>query len=142
MMTNGHSSGNQMGGGYLGGGPPQPMAMQQGVGGGHPAMGQPHIHSNSASGYTTPHDMSSALMTPDLDLPLDLSAFDDFDGIGNLPATHAPSAVTPHTHHYTPQQQGQYPPQHHPLQAPPSSLPMISSGGKSATIFINNLCCI
>ena len=129
MMTNGHSTGNQMG--YYGGGPPQPMAMaQQPHMNSNPASGYgtPHIHSNSASGYTTPHDVSG-LLTPDLDLPLDFGALDELDNIGSFPPTQPTSAVTPHTHHYTPQQQQQYPPQHHPSQQP-SLHPQMHSNGK------------
>lgn len=128
MMTNGHSTGNQIG--YYGGGPPQPMAMSHMSSNpaSHPASGYgtPHIHSNSASGYTTPHDVSG-LLTPDLDLPLDFGALDDLDNIGGFPptTTQPPPTVTPHTHHYTPQQQQQYPPQHHQ----PSLHPQMHSNG-------------
>ena len=131
MMTNGHSTDI----GYYPGSGPQPMSMHDHhtpIGTPHvhsnsaSGYGTPHIHSNSASGYTTPHDVSG-LLTPDLDLPLDFCALDELDNIGGFPPTHPPSAVTPHTHHYTPQQQ--YPQQHHPPQ-PPTLHPQMNSSGK------------
>lgn len=110
MMTSGHSTGGQLG--YY---PPHQLGMQSQ---GHSGMSTPHVYSNSASGYTTPHD-ASGFLTPDLDLPLDFGALDDLDSFGGVPPpTHPPSTVTPHTHHYTPQQQQQYLPQHHPSQPP------------------------
>ena len=135
MMTNGHSTGNQLG--YYGGAPPQPMAMSHMSSNPASGYGTPHIHSNSASGYTTPHDVSG-LMTPDLDLPLDFGALDELDNIGGFPPTTTqappPPIVTPHTHHYTPQQQ-QYPPQHHPSQQPSLHPQMHSNGKSSKTTF-------
>lgn len=75
-----------------------------------------HMHHHPDTGYGTPHGSMSGLLTPDLDLPLDFDALDDLpstDGLRGFPApSHPPSAVTPHTHHYTQQQQ------HHPTQPP------------------------
>ena len=59
----------------------------------------------------------SGLLTPDLDLPLDFAAFDDFPVTDSLHefTSHPPSVPTPHTHHYTPQPQHM---QHHPPMHP------------------------
>lgn len=82
------------------------------------------IMSFFSSGYNTPHSgIASGVMTPaDLDLPLDLEAFDDFpagNGFQDLPpmgssqpppVTTLPPTITTshqpqqHTHHYPPMQ--------------------------------------
>lgn len=71
-------------------------------------MVSPNI-SHPSTGYTTPNDVSG-ILTPDLDLPLDLGAFDDFPVTDSFqgPSSHPPSVPTPHTHHYPPHQPHQH----------------------------------
>ena len=86
------------------------------------SMPSTNIHNGShpGTGYSTPNDVSG-LLTPDLDLPLDFGAFDDFPVTDSLHgfASHPPSVATPHTHHYTaqPSHQSQLQ-QHHPSHPP------------------------
>lgn len=84
-------------------------------------MPSTNIHSGSHpdTGYTTPNDVSG-LLTPDLDLPIDFGAFDDFP-VTETFTSHPPSVATPHTHHYTPQppHQSQQLQQHHLPHVPP-----------------------
>ena len=66
----------------------------------------------------------SGFLNPDIDLPLDFGAFDDFPVADNLhvfvnPHSAAPMATT-HTHHYPPQQP-QF--QQHQQEQPPMQLP-------------------
>lgn len=80
-----------------------------------------HSGSHPGTGYTTPNDVSG-LLTPDLDLPIDFEAFDDFPVTDSLRlhgfTSHPPSVPTPHTHHYPPQQTHQQ--QHQPVHPGPS----------------------
>ncbi|CAI8015047.1 Junction plakoglobin, partial [Geodia barretti] len=95
--------------------PHHPVA-QSGYNTPHGALG----YSHPSTGYNTPHSgIASGVMTPaDLDLPLDLEAFDDFPGGSGFqelppmassqppPVTAIPPTITTsqqHTHHYPPQ---------------------------------------
>lgn len=82
-----------------------------------------HGLSHPDASYATPDDVSG-LLTPDLDLPLDFGAFDDFpvtdtlQGFAPPPHSAVPVPIS-HTHHYPPQQQQQFQQhQHPPMQLP------------------------
>ena len=118
--------------GYFGGSSLNPVLPPGQTPVGHTPIDSPHIQSLSGTGYNTPrtgystprtgystpgHDISG-ILTPDLDLPLDIGAFDDLAVTDTFPP-HTPTAPTPHTHHYT-AHQPQMPPHQQSLHPQPA----------------------